>query len=335
VLLAILCQLLAPLLPQDQVWPYVVHVSLLSASGWLTLLWPVWIGLWAWRTGRWRHGALLGVLALVLAPRPGTHALEAGAHALEDSGWRVLSANVDAYSPDLDRTALAAAFAGHEPDVVFVHENRIDQIPGMVRVADNLEAQVDRESHRSFVFCREGIACEGRVTQEVGSPTMKMPIVILRMPDGLCMLGIHAPPPVPFDITGLDPYVSRVASSIVSGRLVHDLAPCEQHDPVLVVGDLNTVPGSQAHKDLLATGLADAFAGQGPWAATWPNGGGWPKLPVFQLDHVLAGAVDVHRAKTIAIPGSDHKGLWVHIGRALGEPGPKDRRSGTATQGDR
>ena len=305
VIVAFICGLVAPFLPQDQVWPHVVHVIMLSAPGWLMLFWPAWIVLWAWRSAQWRLGAALLVISLVLAPRPQRWSSDA-------TGWRVLSANVDAYSPDEDDAGLAAALASHNPDVLFLHEHRISEVPGMVRVADNLDVEVERESHRAFAFCRDGLACKARVTEEFGSATMTMPLTILRL-DGLCMLGVHAPPPVPYDTTGLGPYIDRVRAPIASGRLMRGLAPCEQHDPVLVVGDLNAVPNSRAHMDLLATGLSDVLAGQGPWAATWPNGGGWPDLPVFQLDHVLAGALTVSRVDSFDVPGADHKALLVRV----------------------
>ena len=51
---------------------------------------------------------------------------------------------------------------------------------------------------------------------------------------------------------------------------------------------------------------------------TWPVGRGWPARlplpPVLQLDHVLVSPdVQVRSARTIEVPGSDHRGISTQI----------------------
>lgn len=88
--------------------------------------------------------------------------------------------------------------------------------------------------------------------------------------------------------------------------------------PTVVAGDLNATLDHRLLRDVLGAGVDDAVdtAGSG-WQPTWPVGFGrsWTR-PVVAIDHVLTGGRLVAvRTRTLALPGSDHRGLLAEIAR--------------------
>lgn len=84
----------------------------------------------------------------------------------------------------------------------------------------------------------------------------------------------------------------------------------------LVAGDFNASRDHRAFRALLAADFADCAdaAQQRPWPGfTWPANRRFP--PVMRLDHVLVsrpGAI-VRESRTLAIPGTDHRGVLAVI----------------------
>lgn len=304
VLLSGLCLALAPLLPETLVLTHAAKALLLTLPRWAMALWLPWGLLLGIRVRALLPSALvLGIFGLALAgdPRPPG----------PGEGWKVLSTNVNAYSDDPDPQNLVAAVSALSADLVIAVERRLLEVPGMVRVADNLDEDLPRESHAITVFCRSSVPCEAEVTPEFGSATSKMPMALVRLGGAVCVLGVHAPPPVPFDPSGIDPYVAQIASKVREGRLVADWAPCREGDPVAIAGDFNAVPYSTAWRAVRDLGLRPVLQDRGVFAASWPTGGGWPDLPFFQLEHVFEGALSVSGARLLRMPGTDHKAiLW-------------------------
>jgi endonuclease/exonuclease/phosphatase (EEP) superfamily protein YafD len=85
-------------------------------------------------------------------------------------------------------------------------------------------------------------------------------------------------------------------------------------DPQLVAGDFNASRDHRAFRDILRAGFvdcADAARRRHRPGFTWPADRRYP--PLIRLDHVLssqAGCV-VHQARTMRIPGTDHRGVLV------------------------
>lgn len=77
---------------------------------------------------------------------------------------------------------------------------------------------------------------------------------------------------------------------------------------VIVAGDLNATLDMQPFRRLLSEGYRDAAeqAGAG-LTRTYPNGRWRP--PVLGIDHILLYNCAATRAQTVALPGSDHRGL--------------------------
>jgi hypothetical protein len=202
------------------------------------------------------------------------------------------------------------ALAALEADVLITLEKRGEQIGGMRRVADNFDEDLPRPSHGTAVFCREGIDCDGQVTEEFGVPACGMPIGLVRVKQEVCVVGLHLPPPVGRCKDGRGPYISQVTQHLQDGGLKADWGPCRKTDSVLLIGDLNSVSGGRVHRHLVGLGFADPQRWRGIHAVSWPAGGGWPNLPLLRLDHLLIGrGVEVGNVGYEALPGSDHKAL--------------------------
>ena len=107
--------------------------------------------------------------------------------------------------------------------------------------------------------------------------------------------------------------MEQVAAYVRDGRIQTRWGACERGDRVLAVGDLNAVPGSPVHARLLAMGLRDAAELSGIYGATWPAAGSWGKVPVFRLDHVLSGGIEVGPVRTFRQPDSDHMALLTEV----------------------
>lgn len=301
--LGVVLRLLGELFPSDEVWGHMGHALCLSAWPWLCLISPIW-ALWGrFRFGQWTWTMVVAICALPLAGVP--FASDSG------NGQPVLVANVNAFI--VGRQELAEAIADIDAEVVIEVEARARQIPGMIRVAHNFDEQVARPSHYTAIYCRPDTKCEGYITEEFGAKNMVMPLAMVRLRDSICLMGTHGPPPVPFNIAGLMPYMERIAGTIANGRMNTDWGPCQQGDPVIVAGDMNAVPGSWATRPFDGKGLKDPMFGHGVFATTWPSGGDWIDLPVMQLDHLWVGAVDVGDHRTLRLPGSDHQGLFFRI----------------------
>jgi endonuclease/exonuclease/phosphatase (EEP) superfamily protein YafD len=97
--------------------------------------------------------------------------------------------------------------------------------------------------------------------------------------------------------------------------------------PHLVAGDFNASRDHRVFRDILRAGFVDCAdaAGQRHWPGfTWPADRRYP--PLMRLDHVLgseAGCV-VHQARTMRIPGTDHRGVLAVLEFQSGA----ERRSG-------
>ena len=319
-MLALAGPAIADRLPLTTVTAWAVAAVLWQSPPWLGAFWAIWslaVGL----RGRFLWApAVFAALGLWLAGQPLSllHPETAG------PGLAVLATNVNAFSPldsDADRAALEAQLAAYGADVVLVLEKRPLALPGYVRVADNFDADLPRASHATALFCRDGLRCKAAVTAEFGSDTAQMPVGLVRVTGAagpaLCIGALHAPPPVPIDPTGHLPHVRAIADRVQAGRLRDAWGPCVAGDPVVLAGDLNAVPRSPAWRALEAAGLRDALQGAGLFAASWPGGGGWPNLPYFQLDHVLAGPATVSGVRQHTVPGADHRALSFRV-----EPGP-------------
>lgn len=85
-----------------------------------------------------------------------------------------------------------------------------------------------------------------------------------------------------------------------------------EDEPVVLAGDLNSMPGGPAYRSIAAR-LVDVPAGVGCARPTFPTG-----RPVFRIDHVFASrALSARRAEVVASPlarlASDHRPISVDL----------------------
>ena len=293
-------------MPWENTYLYAVQAVLLSLPVFLMLGWPFWAmaAEWRWR-GVWRWLWLLTPWWMGKQPSPPEQ---------EPQGVKTIVANVNAFTGRSDE--LAEAIADLDTDIAVLLERRTYDIPGMVRASDDFDTPLERPSHHTAVFCRTG--CEAWVSPQIGSASMAMPVALVRPAPGLCLVGVHAPPPIPLDSSGIRPYIAYLARHIEGGRVKSDWEACRAGDGAAVIGDLNAVRGSWPYRSLQAAGLRDPLAGAGIWGLSWPFGGGWPTLPFFQLDHVLLGEASIEGLHMLRIPDSDHRAIMGWLRSASG-----------------
>jgi endonuclease/exonuclease/phosphatase (EEP) superfamily protein YafD len=96
--------------------------------------------------------------------------------------------------------------------------------------------------------------------------------------------------------------------------------------PHLVAGDFNASRDHRPFRDILRAGFVDCAdaARQRHWPGfTWPADRRYP--PLMRLDHVLASAAGcvVHQARTMRVPGTDHRGVLAVLEFSAPSPRPR------------
>ena len=289
----------AYLFPSEHMTLYALQAIALSAPSYVFLLWMI-IGLCAWVWfKRWYFAFSFLALGFIGFPEP----------ALED-GYSIVVVNVNAFAGD--ESTLQKELAARNSDVLIEIETRTRTIPNMTEAAFDHDLAHIRPSHLSAVFCRT--SCSAAITGQIGSQHMKMPVALVRLPQEICLVGIHAPPPLPVDATGMQPYLDYLGTYIQSGKVSQRWEVCQKGDDVLLMGDLNAVQHSHPYKTITSLGLRDVRRYSGIWGATWPVRDFYSPLPVFRLDHVMAGPGIVLKSwKSFPIQGSDHRGLEIRL----------------------
>lgn len=298
---------LALLMPPDASPWAIAEAFFWTLPAWLMLLAPLpalWVCL---RTGARLAPGLVAAVGLLVAlgPRPPSGRASQG-----QARYALASANTLAWAEgSQDITDYLGELGA---DAVVTIERRGDEIPGMVRVADNFSEDF-KVSQQTALFCREGLDCAGHVSERYGHRSCRFPIGTLRVDGALCLVAIHAPPPIDGCVQGRDEYLAAAAAHLAEGRVLDDWGACRAGDPAVLMGDFNAVPGSRLYRGFRAMGFTDPFPWQGPLAASWPAGGNKPPLPFFRLDHGLPGAVSVLETRVLTLPRSDHRGAWLTV----------------------
>jgi endonuclease/exonuclease/phosphatase (EEP) superfamily protein YafD len=281
---------LAALAPAGTV-PAVAGVALAAVSSWwlaLILAVPA-VLLVAWQLPPARTAGRAGGAA---QPGPGS----------QGTPLRVLSLNVKGGAANAE--AIAATVAALQVDILAVQEltEGLARRLALSRLADLLP--------QSQLEPRDGSAGTGLWA--------RWPLIPLAPVDGLIAAAPRAridPPGGPaVTITAVHP-VAPVADR--EHRWRHELALIQAalagtSGPQLAAGDFNASRDHGPFRALLRSGFIDCAdaARRRPWPGfTWPTDRRFP--PLMRLDHVLASrsGVVVHEARTVALPGSDHRGV--------------------------
>jgi endonuclease/exonuclease/phosphatase (EEP) superfamily protein YafD len=92
---------------------------------------------------------------------------------------------------------------------------------------------------------------------------------------------------------------------------VRDLANDTETGATVIAGDFNATTDMQPFRKLVGRGFTDAAADLGETIRTYPENYIIP--PLLGIDHVLLRNCSASAAQSIPLPGSDHRGLLVHI----------------------
>lgn len=108
------------------------------------------------------------------------------------------------------------------------------------------------------------------------------------------------------------PYASHTWASEIK-RLRGLLArPVPPGRPTIVAGDFNATFDHAQFRALLRHGYQDAAEQCGAgYLASYPTDRWFP--PLIAIDHVLTNRAAATSASTLSLPGSDHRGLLVHV----------------------
>ena len=118
------------------------------------------------------------------------------------------------------------------------------------------------------------------------------------------VLAVHLLPPYP--------YPSGEWSTEIK-QLHHQLRKLAGgHRPVVVAGDFNATTDHAQFRSLLSGGYQDAAEHSGAGYLTSYPTDRWFG-PMIAIDHVLTRQATATNATTLALPGSDHRGLLVHL----------------------
>ena len=129
---------------------------------------------------------------------------------VQEGNPSIVVANVDAFSGN--DAMLEQSASMWDADVVVLIEKRIENIPSMKRVADDFAEKVPRPSHHMAIYCAPEQMCAAYVSPQVDLKRWRCRTAL---PVSRALLGfVHAPPPIPYDTTGMAPYLDELARHV-------------------------------------------------------------------------------------------------------------------------
>lgn len=233
--------------------------------------------------------------------------------------------SVNTYVGKADPAALVAAVDARHVDVLVLPEmtnslwhgllaaGLTDRLPHVTGRAGGGSGMVVATRERpTCVDLPRGITC-GRVTPAADDGEGPVPTnanglpafdqIVLDLPDGTRVRGVHQWSPRLWPVSRWRENQDELATWIAA-------QPADR--PLVLAGDFNAGRSHPVFRRYEA-GLDDTPRGGLPWTRTWPR---WGALPPFtQIDHVLARGWRATESETVAIPGSDHLGVWTLLTR--------------------
>lgn len=125
----------------------------------------------------------------------------------------------------------------------------------------------------------------------------------LSLPTGtaVTVVAVHLQPPYPHPAGTWSAEIARLRG-LLREHAAHG-------HPVLVGGDFNATTDHAQYRRLLHAGYRDAAEERGAgYLATYPTDRWFP--PVIAIDHLLSSRATATTLSTVALPGSDHRGLF-------------------------
>lgn len=230
---------------------------------------------------------------------------------------RIGSVNLNAQNdrPTLASRALARADAdiivlqewtGHNASVAILRERGLDIVLSDARTG----------THGTAILARPTLKVDSEIAPPPWQGACAMPLAtaFLRTRNHhVGLLGVHGPPPISSCRPSRTPYLRAVAELVDHGKLRERVGAIPAGTPVILLGDLNALPWEDPIDELSGRGLVDGFdAGSWMLGLTWSPSEWLP--PVARLDYVwVPQAWGVLASRKLAIPGSDHEGVFVDL----------------------
>jgi endonuclease/exonuclease/phosphatase (EEP) superfamily protein YafD len=147
------------------------------------------------------------------------------------------------------------------------------------------------------VTARSGKDQTSSISTRLGIPGVRFPPTVSV---------VHSPAPWPWPIGDWRSAVDSLGTSL------QQMADSAGAGAAIVAGDFNSTLDMLQFRRLMRNGYEDAAeqAGAG-FAPTYPSSSRLP--PLLTIDHVLARGCTASSARTVTIPGSDHRALLVTV----------------------
>ena len=173
-----------------------------------------------------------------------------------------------------------------------------------------------RSPYGLALLCRKELRAEAEVLPCPADSPCPLPFVaarILTRQGYFSVLGIHPPPPISGCSGTTDDVLLAFAGMVEFGRMNCDVGPARAGDPVVVLGDFNTLPGADELDVLKSRGLVDSQhhvdSTPGP---TWKP---MILLPAMaRIDYIFVSeSLLIKSSSLLSIPGSDHHGIVTDV----------------------
>lgn len=129
------------------------------------------------------------------------------------------------------------------------------------------------------------------------------------LPQGVVIAAVHVMNPLTFYGKSFDGWQSDIEAAQTG---MDELAEKAGVAPVLVAGDFNSTPDIPQFRQLLRSSYRNAASQAGAgWSPTYPSRRWIP--PLIAIDHVLTRNAAASSFRTVAIPGTDHRGLLATV----------------------
>jgi endonuclease/exonuclease/phosphatase family metal-dependent hydrolase len=171
-------------------------------------------------------------------------------------------------------------------------------------------------THGILLLAKKELEIEGSIHSSPADGLCRLPFAVARLHHRnatLALFGVHIPPPTKRCGTERQPTLDYFASLVKNGCLVNNIGAAKKRDPVVLLGDFNTISFESALDTLYQSGLEDAYT-RHQWrlGPTWSQPTWFPA--VFRLDFILVSRhLETTGAWNVHIKGSDHRGVVVDV----------------------
>lgn len=200
-----------------------------------------------------------------------------------------------------------------------------DSIAGMVMLFGEVG-----DKHGTAIFAKE--IFRGHVQAELFYTTIQenrdcrdpmAAIRILAEMSPFSILGIHIPPPHLKKCRNFrEPSLDEILNFIKDGRAKKSINVIQKGDPLIIMGDFNSLKIESKVREFLENGLIHVISEYVTgYCPTWPGRVPHfkslyfiPLIPFIRIDHIFASKyLNIKGAGCFKIPGSDHRGLFLDI----------------------